>query len=736
MPEPPPEEQGLDRTVMSNTGAIPAGFFSAGAVIDGDYTVLSFIGAGAAGQVYKVRHKILERDFALKIMLGTELNEQALMRFQNEAKVIAKLDHPSIVRVYNSGSHMGRVPYYVMDLIEGETLDNIIESKGPLPLLDTIDLFIAVCGALQAAHDKGIIHRDIKPSNIVLSRGTAAIGERVKVVDFGIAKLAGRAGAQALTGKGDIFGSPLYMSPEQCVGGRIDARSDIYSLGCTMFEAITGNPPFHGKNIVETFSMHQDAVPPRLSERAVGKKIPKALDELVDQLLEKLPDDRCQTMTQVAGILNIARNQLLGNSAQSVTRTLRLSAEDLKDLQKEPGHFIVPLGILLGLLVTVGVGIFLFTYHDPHKAPEPAAAVKKEEKVDGLGLGDITSGLQDLKDKHTGKEERGTSHQRIKIKPGQFYQGRLTVEGTVNEQYDFPLTDDGGELGYMISAGPANPNDPIDVASTVNNNYRIMRAVVRESLSLPIDVKFNFKPSEFARFNTAYMTGFRKTDISDLDLSNCKSNVNALVKQALDYFTTVRGFMLNDSCADDDTLAILEKGPLLENLELVNTKCTCEKLSRMRNISHLKRFASPPLNTSVGPLLSKITGNFTVKELFLDSALFTNEDMEHLARENSIIRIEFKNCKFDASALRSLSKLRHLTSLILTDSPLTPAEVAENIPTCLSLQKLIYQSEDMDEKKSIAGHDVLTKARPHLNVFVQKTPKTDDFKNALMDKDD
>jgi serine/threonine protein kinase len=203
----------------------------------GDYEIISLLGVGGMGFVYKARHRVLNKIYALKTLNYEKVNEIAWRRLQLEAQAIARMNHPNIIAIHNLGLHDGVLPFYVMDLLEGENLADVLTRAGALSLEDALPVFVGVASGLGYAHKKGIIHRDIKPGNIFLLKEKDATGSRVKLVDFGIAKLSGvEAEVQNLTTAGEIFGSPYYMSPEHCDGKRIDARSDIYSLGCTFFE--------------------------------------------------------------------------------------------------------------------------------------------------------------------------------------------------------------------------------------------------------------------------------------------------------------------------------------------------------------------------------------------------------------------------------------------------------------------------------------------------------------------
>jgi serine/threonine-protein kinase len=277
--------------------------FKPGDIVGGAYEIIDLLGQGGMGNIYRARHNIMLEEYALKTLRAEKLTDVSWKRFQKEAQAIGRMNHPNIVAIYNFGLHEGTVPYYVMAQLQGKTLEKLIADGGPLPLAEALPIFVEVCIGMGYAHKKGIVHRDVKPPNIVvLDQGQA--GSRVKIVDFGIVKLSEDAGSnQQLTNIGEVCGSPYYMSPEQCEASTIDARSDVYSLGCTLFEVLTGAPPFRGRNVVDTMLKHQSAVPATLQAASGGKAFPPMLEQVVAKMLAKSPSDRYQTMEEAASDL-------------------------------------------------------------------------------------------------------------------------------------------------------------------------------------------------------------------------------------------------------------------------------------------------------------------------------------------------------------------------------------------------------------------------------------------------
>lgn len=272
------------------------------------YRIIRMIGQGGMGCVYLVEQIFLHREFALKTMNPGNLSPIAWRRFQKEARATVALDHPGLIKVHDFGMIEEGQPFFVMDYFGGETLANIIQQTGPLSISRALPIFIQACYALAHAHELGVIHRDIKPSNIMVLEKSPGDFD-VRVVDFGIAKLVNTDSPEsiALTRTGEIFGTPYYMSPEQCIGAAIDQRSDIYSLGCVMFQVLSGMPPYIGDSALAIMMQHQSESPPNLKEASLGRTFPDAIDAVIRKMVEKNPEARYQNLTEVAKDLELIK---------------------------------------------------------------------------------------------------------------------------------------------------------------------------------------------------------------------------------------------------------------------------------------------------------------------------------------------------------------------------------------------------------------------------------------------
>lgn len=341
--------------------------------IGAEYQVIDIIGQGGMGTVYLAEENGSEQRLAIKV-IRSELatDKAALKRFQQESRALTELNHPNIVAVFSDGKTDRGAPYVVMDYIPGQNLSQEIKDLGAFDASRALSIILEICEALHYAHTKGIIHRDLKPSNIILMKRDNE-PERARVVDFGIAKIVNNAGAETVTGLtqvGDVFGTPTYMSPEQCEGEALDERSDIYSLGCVMYEMLSGRPPFVEANPFKLMTKHVKEKAPLL----VAPGVKRELAAVVAKCLEKVPDKRYQSandlMTDLAAIhkgdrpKNVSTEMLdsktiskaAAHSKAEVADFVGSTVKNLKPFEKR-----IRIGILVAIVLTVGLALGLNT---------------------------------------------------------------------------------------------------------------------------------------------------------------------------------------------------------------------------------------------------------------------------------------------------------------------------------------------------------------------------------------
>jgi serine/threonine-protein kinase len=279
----------------------------------GPYRIVRKLGEGGMGAVWLGEHALLGRRAAIKVLLREfSANEQIVQRFFNEAKAVTAIADPGIVQVFDFGYHTDGSAFLVMELLEGEAMDTRLKRIGRFAPVDAVRLMAQIATSLGAAHAKGVVHRDLKPENIFIVGDPAVTGgERTKILDFGIAKLAGDEPGKLKTRTGAVMGTPVYMSPEQCRGmASIDARSDIYALGCVLFTMLCGRPPFESEGTGDLIIMHVRDQPPRPSLFVPG--LTQALDALIMRCLEKNPYHRYQSTNELVQALAAVEPELYG----------------------------------------------------------------------------------------------------------------------------------------------------------------------------------------------------------------------------------------------------------------------------------------------------------------------------------------------------------------------------------------------------------------------------------------
>ncbi len=287
----------------------------------GPYRIVDLLGAGGMGVVYRAHDDRLQRDVAIKVLPpGLLANDDARRRFRREALALAQFNHPHIAAIYDVGEQDG-TDYLVMECVPGESLAARLQS-GPLPIDSALSLASEIAGALTEAHGRGVVHRDLKPANVIITPSGHA-----KVLDFGLVKLLGPSDSagQSQTGSGlrGAVGTPLYMSPEQAFGESVDQRTDLWSLGVVLYEALSGSTPFRGPSDIALLrSITQDAPIPLRTARA---DLPVGVHRIVTRALVKDPAERYQTAVELAADVDAARTELRGDQPGRVQRAWRIT---------------------------------------------------------------------------------------------------------------------------------------------------------------------------------------------------------------------------------------------------------------------------------------------------------------------------------------------------------------------------------------------------------------------------
>ncbi len=305
-----------------------------GKIVDGRYKVMEVVGRGGMGVVYRVEHLRMGKVAAMKVLHRDLASDPDVVhRFEREASAVSRLHHPHTVQVFDFGTAQGAL-YLIMEYVRGLDLGSIISRDGPMPWSRAAPLLAQICGALAEAHELGIVHRDLKPENVLITR-TGHGRDYAKVLDFGLAKLDQPRAPSNATDRQQIVGTPYFMSPEQIRGDDVDARSDIYSFGALMFEALTGQHLFTGSTAVGVLTKHLTAEPDAPSMRAPRLGIDPQVDEICRKALAKDPSARFQSAEELAERIEEVYSDTVGNATGPGSRGSRNRAFAMPDEENE-----------------------------------------------------------------------------------------------------------------------------------------------------------------------------------------------------------------------------------------------------------------------------------------------------------------------------------------------------------------------------------------------------------------
>ncbi|MBN1652644.1 MAG: protein kinase [Deltaproteobacteria bacterium] len=359
-----------------------------GKVVDGRYQIESVLGEGGMGIVYRSVHTTLGKHLAIKVLRAeVSKNEEILARFKQEAQSASAIGNQHIIDISDFGVLPDGSTYFVMEFLSGVNLTEALQG-GRFPTARTIKIAKQLCNALGAAHEIGVVHRDMKPDNVqLISRGEEK--DFVKVLDFGIAKVGGS--NSKLTQAGQVFGTPHYMSPEQCAGTTVDQRTDIYALGVILYEMATGQVPFDADNLMGILTKHlyENPVPPREFEPPID--VPPALEAVIMKALAKKPENRYQSMAEMAADLDavsvgttpkavveaVNRSTRASSPQSGASPSVRIGMPSQEIVIKKSN---LPIFIVLGAIVVIagGIGTFLMGSKG-ESAPESPNVVKPAE---------------------------------------------------------------------------------------------------------------------------------------------------------------------------------------------------------------------------------------------------------------------------------------------------------------------------------------------------------------------
>ncbi len=683
--------------------------FQPGAVIGGAFRIESVIGQGGMGVVYLAEQLSLRKPVALKMLAPELVNEQSWLRFKAEAKTLSVLNHSSLVKVYDLGVHENTIPYYSMDFLQGRSLEEILANDGPLQFRQALPIFIEVLDGLAYAHRNGIVHRDLKPGNIMLCTVDGA--KSIKILDFGISKLIGpnAVSSQSLTTVGEIFGSPFYMSPEQCSGSTVDARSDIYSLGCALIELLTGFVPFEGKEFIETVMMHQEEAPPLLADLEPSLKYPPALDRVLAKCLAKRPQDRYQSAKEMA--LDLGR--VLEGKEVMAPKLASLSQDrSTHSAESSDETFQLPLSLILcAAAVTVFVASSAYFILRPTSTahhsqplhpdlgtidPDVGSQVLKQESISSsevespLGKPPSSSDYAVLRKVATASRngERTASNTLFEVMP-EFDVTALQPEGSEKETFKYStiVVENGRRLRRF--------NFPSDTSIGMVRDGRMSESKSATGfVDFPADAPITFSAAGIVSRYPQYMRRFRSEDIRHLVLSlnacadqvlSAASSLSAVTDlglsggveltdrgfQAVGNFKHLNGFSLSSSNLTGEAIARANCWQNLKRLTWRDAKQPGTFLKKLQSSSSLVYLdlSGNKLSQADFELISKLTG---LEYLSLAHTKVTLEGLEAVAALPKLTGLDLTNSGLGIKAIPVLQKMKNLKRLAILQATSSP----------------------------------------------------------------
>lgn len=648
--------------------------FRPGDMIDNRYQVIGVIGRGGFGCVYKVLQVLLRKEFALKTLNSVNATDTTILRLRKEAQAASRLEHPNLVQALDFGMIEGVQPFLVMDLVEGPTLAEYLKENGRMSTEMALEIFIPLAQAIAYAHRQGVVHRDLKPSNVILAADKTRNALFIpKIVDFGIAKIkfSDESRMMSLTATGDIFGTPLYMSPEQCAGTGVDARSDIYSLGCMFFEALTGAPPFNGNNPLEVMMQHGSASLPSLKEASLGENFAPELERIVSSMLTKLPEERYSDSQILADDLFWLKHGELDriSVAQKPDAVeLKKAASDRSNIHKALlGIVCTVIGALIGYGIALGsrpAPVFVKTAHDEINQLDVGSDIKEAYISENLDNGSKRFSFQPVKEIRPLQDlEMGWGSFHWWTDAGQHKQVKIPTDGkSVSVPQDARLI---YKEGYNSSQLP----------------YTWSRFHSHDLTGIILDA--NMCSYQDSTIDTVFDSFLQQHDLKLLFVRNCTLSIHSI--KSLGFLSTLRWLDLNMVPTSHQYTDIAP--PLLSGKEIEN----------FPYLPDLK-VLSVELMRDVSPVLPRLSSE-NLRALSLARDYVSEQDIQSISRFKNLEILNLRECRVGKSELdgdKLIGVLMQLPKLkkFAIDVAVLEKMSAENLKLLKSKHMKIFARKD------------------------------------------
>ncbi len=667
---------------------LPHTDFSAGTVIGGVFKISSVIGEGGMGIVYLAHHLSLGRPYALKILSPSIVSDQSWLRFKGEAKTLAALNHPGLVRVYDLGIHENSVPYYSMDYLVGANLENLLIDRGPQKLESTIAIFLAVLDALAYAHRNNVVHRDIKPANIFICQS-----QEVKILDFGISKLVGDKHQQDLTAVGEVFGSPYYMSPEQCRGEQIDFRSDIYSVGCSLFEALTCYVPFDGDSSLDIAMLHEEGDIPLLAEVS-EIAYPPSLDVVLAKCLAKLPQDRYQSAKEMAIDLNRIKE---GKNLEAYSKPDRAKSNSTGDAQAS-SKLLGTIGyslLAIWAVCLVGALVYYLNSTKSSRLVEKPNVKMTISPVSGRPIAELQSTWRRMPymgDVMTAPVKFATPDDLAVKKffesPFKYYSQLVIKNGQKYKGFTFP---EQLSLGILYCRGGSG--------RSVHDAKGTVLIPFTNAVALSGNANLQFHPK--------LLNCFRSDDLASLSLSSELTRVD-LMLASIARLTSLGTLSMQRIVFNEKSPSDFNRLVNLESVAFYDCKIAPEIFSQLKPLKKVHTLVISGVS-NISPQLRELAKNANLRSLTLSYSPLTKDDLKTLSTLNQIEKLSLRCSTITNDDLKILTVMTNLRDLDL-DSTMVDKQSIETLAKFRNLERLVIEGISVaDEKRLLNGLPKLRK---------------------------
>ncbi len=553
------------------------------------YAPLVILGSGSAGTVYLCNDRLLNKKVAIKLL--TTLTSEQLVAFQGEARAASKLNHPNVVKVLDFGVTASGVPFMVMESVKGDDLAGILEQEGTISVTAALYIFGKVCDGLAEAHKQRIFHRDIKNSNILVG-ALESHQPDVRLIDFGVASVRPVSDSQTAQGA-TLVGTPAYMSPDQALGKPYDARCEVYSLGCALFEALTGRPPFSAETALEIINKHAHEKPPKLAEENPDVDFSEQLEKVVAKCLEKNPGDRYQSMEELSRELYaVAQSDLFESAGTPEPENLK-PAEPTSKNNLLIGACVASGIILLGSMWAVISKLF----------PSSPATTSQSKSV-------ATSATQ--------------SH----LEGGELVAPIIPLDADHFSRKKY------NGANYLISTGDLTDADLAELStqSDLEGAYILSENITGEGL------------------NAVTTAPLKYLDINNTPITDKGFDAISKIK-------SLKSLALGDLDISASQMEMLSKLPALEKLDLANSHPSESAIARLADFPKIQTLILSNVQTAKASDLAKLASNKNLKTLDLAYIKFGEQDLTPLEGFSSLNKISFNGSDIGDSALPHIANL-------------------------------------------------------------------------------